>query len=115
MQNNTNLVVVTQVPSFHEIQPFSKFLHLSTSQGKSHKSYHAGRQSCWGGVLQVLKSKKRLCDEVTIRYGREFEVFASKEVVVACGTVASPKLLLLSGIGPAPHLNQVLVLVRLSW
>ena len=45
--------------------------------------------------------------KVTIRYGREFEVGASKEVVVACGTVASPKLLLLSGIGPATHLNQV--------
>ena len=45
--------------------------------------------------------------KVTIRYGREFAVGASKEVVVACGTVASPKLLLLSGIGPATHLNQV--------
>ena len=45
------------------------------------------------------------------RYGRDFEVGASKEVVVACGTVASPKLLLLSGIGPATHLNQVLVFI----
>ena len=49
--------------------------------------------------------------KVTIRYGREFEVGASKEVVVACGTVASPKLLLLSGIGPASHLNEVLVIL----
>ena len=28
---------------------------------------------------------------------------------MSCGTVASAKLLLLSGVGPAPHLNQVLV------
>ena len=27
---------------------------------------------------------------------------------MSCGTVASAKLLLLSGVGPAPHLNQVL-------
>ena len=26
---------------------------------------------------------------------------------MSCGTVASAKLLLLSGVGPAPHLNQV--------
>ena len=29
---------------------------------------------------------------------------------MSCGTVASAKLLLLSGVGPAPHLNQVLAI-----
>ena len=44
------------------------------------------------------------------RYGKEVEVFSKKEVLVSCGTVASAKLLLLSGVGPAPHLNQVLAI-----
>jgi choline dehydrogenase len=38
--------------------------------------------------------------------GVEQEVRAAAEVVVACGTVGSPQLLLLSGIGPADHLRS---------
>jgi len=34
---------------------------------------------------------------------------ASKEVIVSCGAVDSPKLLMLSGIGPKKHLNSVKV------
>ena len=32
---------------------------------------------------------------------------ASKEVIVSCGAIGSPKLLMLSGIGPEEHLRQV--------
>jgi len=33
-------------------------------------------------------------------------IYARKEVIVAAGVVASPQLLLLSGIGPASHLHE---------
>jgi choline oxidase len=38
---------------------------------------------------------------------RRGPVYARREVIVACGVVNSPKLLLLSGIGPAEHLRDV--------
>lgn len=41
-------------------------------------------------------------------------VRARREVVVACGAIDSPKLLMLSGIGPAEHLREVGVDVRVD-
>jgi choline dehydrogenase len=37
----------------------------------------------------------------------EYEIHARKRVIVCCGAIESPKLLMLSGIGPAAHLNSV--------
>jgi choline dehydrogenase len=34
-------------------------------------------------------------------------VRANKEVLVAAGTIGSAKLLMLSGVGPSEHLNQL--------
>lgn len=41
------------------------------------------------------------------RFGEELEYFASKEVIVSAGTIGSPQLLMLSGIGPKEHLKEV--------
>jgi choline dehydrogenase len=41
-----------------------------------------------------------------VRAGRASVVRARREVVVACGAVNSPQLLMLSGIGPAAHLKE---------
>ncbi|KAI6025912.1 hypothetical protein F5J12DRAFT_925738 [Pisolithus orientalis] len=38
--------------------------------------------------------------------GRRFRVRSRKEVVVCCGAVHTPQLLMLSGIGPATHLDE---------
>ncbi|YAL82134.1 GMC family oxidoreductase [Dermacoccaceae bacterium W4C1] len=40
-------------------------------------------------------------------FGKARTITASREVIVSCGAVDSPKLLMLSGIGPAQHLRQV--------
>ncbi|BET01984.1 glucose dehydrogenase [Nesidiocoris tenuis] len=42
-----------------------------------------------------------------VRKGKEYDVFARKEVIVSAGAFGSPHLLLLSGIGPARHLRDV--------
>ena len=44
---------------------------------------------------------------VFTRKGRRYRIRARKEVIVSCGVVGSPKLLMLSGIGPSKHLKQL--------
>lgn len=39
--------------------------------------------------------------------GREITIRADREVLLAAGAIGSPQLLMLSGIGPADHLNSV--------
>ncbi len=41
------------------------------------------------------------------RYGEEFEVGASTEILLCGGAVNSPQLLMLSGVGPAEHLRDL--------
>jgi len=45
------------------------------------------------------------------RHGKLRYARASKEIIVSAGTVESPKLLMLSGIGPKDHLKEVGVAV----
>ena len=39
--------------------------------------------------------------------GRTFAVTCRREVILSAGAIASPKLLMLSGVGPATHLNEI--------
>lgn len=39
--------------------------------------------------------------------GQKHEVFANKEVVLSAGAINSPQLLMLSGVGPADHLQKM--------
>ena len=39
--------------------------------------------------------------------GRVERIDAASEVIVTAGAIGSPKLLMLSGIGPAAHLKEV--------
>jgi choline dehydrogenase len=42
-----------------------------------------------------------------LRHGKVKYARASKEIIVSAGAVESPKLLMLSGIGPKEHLKSV--------
>lgn len=40
------------------------------------------------------------------KHGKVYAVTATKEVVLSAGSVASPQILMLSGVGPAAHLIE---------
>ncbi|GAB0093741.1 hypothetical protein DMENIID0001_089150 [Sergentomyia squamirostris] len=41
------------------------------------------------------------------RRGKEVKAFARKEVILSAGVVNTPQILMVSGIGPGPHLNKM--------
>jgi choline dehydrogenase len=49
-----------------------------------------------------------------VRDGKVEQARAEREVIVSMGAIASPKLLMLSGIGPAEHLREVKVEVKVD-
>ncbi|XP_037292675.1 glucose dehydrogenase [FAD, quinone] [Manduca sexta] len=60
-------------------------------------------------VTKVLidKDAKRAYGVEFLRDGEKQVVYAKREVILAAGAIASPQLLLLSGVGPAEHLKEV--------
>lgn len=41
------------------------------------------------------------------KLGQVYEIKAKKEIIVSAGSVNSPQLLMLSGVGPSAHLNSL--------
>lgn len=75
------------------INPFlneRKNLHLSTV---SH-------------VTKVLFDGKKAIGVEILRENQYHKVYANKEVILSAGTIGSPHILLLSGVGPKEHLSE---------
>lgn len=60
-------------------------------------------------VTKVLidKNSKRAYGVELLRDDQKMLVYAKQEVILTAGAIASPQLLLLSGVGPADHLKEV--------
>src|SRR5690606_30121825 len=63
-------------------------------------------------ALRILLDGRRATGVRIDQMGREIDVKARREVIVSSGTVNSPHLLQVSGIGPAEHLKSIGVDVR---
>ncbi|GAB1867946.1 Glucose dehydrogenase [acceptor] [Camponotus japonicus] len=70
------------------------------------KNFHL---SLWSHVTRILidSQSKRAYGVEFIRNGRKEIVFAKKEIILSAGAINSPQLLMLSGVGPRVHLEQL--------
>ncbi|CAB3261889.1 unnamed protein product [Arctia plantaginis] len=63
----------------------------------------------------VIINKKNISRGVTVVQGSEnLKVYARKEVVLSAGTIGTPQILMLSGIGPAEHLKSMGIPVKVN-
>ncbi|KAL5020099.1 hypothetical protein ScPMuIL_002991 [Solemya velum] len=58
-------------------------------------------------VTKVVTEKKKAIGVEFIRNGKKSSVGISKEIILSAGTIGSPQILLLSGIGPKKHLTEM--------
>ena len=59
-----------------------------------------------GSKILIDPNLKRAFGVEFIKHGRKITVRARKEVILCAGTIGSPQLLMLSGIGPKAHLQE---------
>ncbi|XP_071877037.1 glucose dehydrogenase [FAD, quinone]-like isoform X1 [Bombus fervidus] len=69
------------------------------------KNLHVAMQAHVTKIL-IDPSSKRAYGVEFVRDGRTMRVRANKEVIVSAGSINSPQLLMLSGIGPGEHLAE---------
>ncbi|XP_077275111.1 glucose dehydrogenase [FAD, quinone]-like [Temnothorax americanus] len=75
---------------------------------RNRKNLHVALNAMATKVNTKKILSKVKADGITfIMNGRRYNVRARKEVILAAGTINSPQLLLLSGIGPKSHLKSV--------
>lgn len=86
---------------------------MSTSKAflspiKNRNNLYVMKSTRADSILLNQTSKTRAVGvRVTMKDGRSIEVKASKEVILSAGSINSPQLLMLSGIGPKQHLRKM--------
>jgi len=93
------------------------FVHLSIRNGKRNSSAEAFLKPVRGRVnlkvetgAQVTKlvlENKRATGISYVKGGQVVTVSCRREIVLSAGTLTSPRLLMLSGIGPGAHLSRM--------
>jgi choline dehydrogenase len=80
------------------------FAYLHPSMGRRNLTVLTEAQ-----VLRILFSEdgRRAVGVEYLKKGEKVQVFVTKEVIVSAGAINSPKLLQLSGIGPAEELGRL--------
>ncbi|MEE1924726.1 GMC family oxidoreductase N-terminal domain-containing protein [Pseudomonas sp. 148P] len=75
--------------------------YLKAAQARPNLTVQTGT-----GVSRVLIEDLRAVGVLVKRNGEEQPIRARREVILCAGTLVTPKLLMLSGIGPAAHLRE---------
>ncbi|KAL4232989.1 hypothetical protein ACF0H5_007676 [Mactra antiquata] len=76
------------------------FLRLAMSRPNLHVSTHSI-------VIKVLITRGKAVGVEYVRNGQKRTVGANKEVILSAGSIGTPQLLLLSGVGPKQQLEQL--------
>lgn len=76
--------------------------YLKPARKRSNLSVQTGSR-----VLRILFEGKRSIGVEYVRGGVRTVATAEREVILSAGAINSPRLLLLSGIGPGAHLNEL--------
>ncbi|XP_059159189.1 glucose dehydrogenase [FAD, quinone]-like isoform X3 [Physella acuta] len=76
------------------------YIHSDSSRSNLHVSTHSH-------VQKITIEKNKATGVEVIKNGRKFRVHAKKEVILSAGSVGSPQILMLSGIGPKTHLESL--------
>jgi choline dehydrogenase-like flavoprotein len=98
-----------------ELRPGAGAFHLNARHGLRQSSAQAYLHPMLPSahnltILTNTTAHKILLDEQNIAYAVETEsamIRANREIVLCCGTFETPKLLMLSGIGPRDHLEEM--------
>ena len=75
---------------------------LEPARHRSNLTIHTGAHA-----TRILFDERRAVAVDYLRDGKPEEARAAREILVCCGSVQSPQLLMLSGIGPADHLRSL--------
>lgn len=80
----------------------------SSARAYLHSQPKRANLDVWTGakVLRVLVDKNRAIGIELSRRGKVMQISASAEVIMAAGAFGTPQVLMLSGIGPARHLER---------
>ncbi|XP_011688335.1 PREDICTED: glucose dehydrogenase [FAD, quinone]-like isoform X2 [Wasmannia auropunctata] len=70
------------------------------------KSNHALTILTHARAVKILINLDKVEGIEFVRFGNKYTAIATKDVILSAGTVESPKLLMLSGIGPKKHLEE---------
>ncbi|KAJ8926199.1 hypothetical protein NQ314_021455 [Rhamnusium bicolor] len=57
--------------------------------------------------IEINNDTKEATGVIFTNHGRTYRAAASKEVILSAGAISSPQLLMLSGIGPKEHLQEL--------
>lgn len=58
-------------------------------------------------LLKILINSDKAEGIEFIKFGNKYTAIAKKGVILSAGVIESPKLLMLSGIGPRKHLEEL--------
>lgn len=77
------------------------------SSAKDRKNLHVIKNSTATKILFDANNKRAIGVQVRIKNGELVEIKSRKEIILSAGSINTPQLLMLSGIGPKIHLEEM--------